>query len=72
MGPRIKAISEKPATRNADLPVLVDAEQIHSCRYDDDEVEIYMVSIDSPAVQEYIVGMSKVVQRPMRRYVIIL
>ena len=43
------------ATHNANFPVLGDAEQIHSCRYADDNVSIQSGSIDSPVVQKEIV-----------------
>lgn len=43
------------ATHNANFPVLGDAEQIHSCRYEDDKITIHTGSIDSPILQKEIV-----------------
>lgn len=43
------------ATHNANFPVLGDAEQIHSCRYEDDTITIHIGSIDSPVLQKEIV-----------------
>lgn len=43
------------ATHNANFPVLGDAEQIFSCRYVDEKVEITAGSIDSPELQQEIV-----------------
>lgn len=43
------------ATHNANFPVLGDAEQIHSCRYEDDKITIHSGSIDSPVLQKEIV-----------------
>jgi chromosome segregation protein len=43
------------ATHNANIPVLGDAEQIHSCRYFDDKIIIHTGSIDSPVLQKEIV-----------------
>ncbi len=43
------------ATHNANFPVLGDAEQIHSCRYEDDKIIIRSGSIDSPILQKEIV-----------------
>jgi len=43
------------ATHNANFPVLGDAEQIHSCRYEDDKITIHAGSIDSPVLQKEIV-----------------
>ena len=43
------------ATHNANFPVLGDAEQIHSCRYEDDKISIHAGSIDSPVLQKEIV-----------------
>jgi ABC-type enterochelin transport system ATPase subunit len=43
------------ATHNANFPVLGDAEQILSCRYVDEKVEILSGSIDSPELQQEIV-----------------
>lgn len=43
------------ATHNANFPVLGDAEQIHSCRYEDDRIMIRSGSIDSSILQKEIV-----------------
>ncbi len=43
------------ATHNANFPVLGDAEQIHSCRYEDDRITIHTGGIDSPVLQKEIV-----------------
>jgi len=43
------------ATHNANFPVLGDAEQIHSCRYSDQTIELKSGSIDSPDLQKEIV-----------------
>ncbi len=43
------------ATHNANFPVLGDAEQIHSCRYSDDKIELKSGSIDNPHLQKEIV-----------------
>lgn len=43
------------ATHNANFPVLGDAEQIHSCRYEDGKISIHAGSIDSPVLQKEIV-----------------
>ncbi|MCG8642799.1 MAG: hypothetical protein MI862_23935, partial [Desulfobacterales bacterium] len=43
------------ATHNANFPVLGDAEQIHSCHYVDNTIDIHAGSIDSPLVQREIV-----------------
>jgi hypothetical protein len=43
------------ATHNANFPVLGDAEQIHSCCYEDDKMTIFSGSIDSPLLQKEIV-----------------
>ena len=43
------------ATHNANFPVLGDAEQIHSCRYEDDKIMIHAGSIDAPVLQKEIV-----------------
>lgn len=43
------------ATHNANFPVLGDAEQIHSCRYEDDKIMIRSGSIDSSILQKEIV-----------------
>lgn len=44
------------ATHNANFPVLGDAEQIHSCRYVDDNIELQSGSVDVPAIQSEIVN----------------
>jgi len=44
------------ATHNANIPVLGDAEQIHSCRFADGELTIESGSIDSPTLQKEIVN----------------
>ena len=43
------------ATHNANVPVLGDAEQIHSCRYADYKLNFQSGSIDSPLLQKEIV-----------------
>jgi len=43
------------ATHNANFPVLGDAEQIHSCRYENDTVLLKTGSIDAPVLQKEIV-----------------
>ncbi len=43
------------ATHNANFPVLGDAEQIFSCQYTDDKMNITTGSIDHPALQQEIV-----------------
>ena len=43
------------ATHNANFPVLGDAEQIHSCRYANEEITLTSGSIDTPAIQQEIV-----------------
>jgi len=43
------------ATHNANLPVLGDAEQIHSCRYSDECIRLKSGSIDSPDLQNEII-----------------
>ncbi len=43
------------ATHNANVPVLGDAEHVHSCRLSDEKVELYSGSIDNPKVQKEIV-----------------
>ena len=44
------------ATHNANFPVLGDAEQIISCVYSDDDININAGSIDSPELQSEIVN----------------
>ena len=44
------------ATHNANIPVLGDAEQVHSCRFTDEELTINSGSIDSPLLQKEIVN----------------
>lgn len=43
------------ATHNANFPVLGDAEQIHSCCYSDEKIELASGSIDNPILQKKIV-----------------
>ena len=43
------------ATHNANFPVLGDSEQVHSCRYTDEKMELNSGSIDSPVIQQEIV-----------------
>jgi ABC-type cobalamin/Fe3+-siderophores transport system ATPase subunit len=59
----IKLIREmKPATQfifathNANFPVLGDAEQVHACRYQDDEIQVQTGSIDAKAIQTEIIN----------------
>jgi chromosome segregation protein len=42
-------------THNANFPVLGDGEQVHSCRYSDDQIQLISGSIDNPHIQEEIV-----------------
>ncbi|MBS4031220.1 MAG: hypothetical protein KGZ63_07365 [Clostridiales bacterium] len=44
------------ATHNANFPVLGDAEQIHSCKYSNEKIELTNGSIDSPTIQKEIVN----------------
>jgi ABC-type cobalamin/Fe3+-siderophores transport system ATPase subunit len=43
-------------THNANFPVLGDGEQVHSCRYSDEQIQLKSGSIDNPAIQEEIVN----------------
>ena len=43
------------ATHNANFPVLGDAEQVHACRYSDEQMTLQSGSIDSPDIQQEIV-----------------
>lgn len=45
------------ATHNANFPVLGDADQIHSCTYEDDTINIVTGSIDCPLLQKKIVDL---------------
>ena len=44
------------ATHNANLPVLGDAEQIHSSRYSDEKISVLSGSIDNPDLQNEIIN----------------
>jgi len=44
------------ATHNANFPVLGDAEQVHACRYQDEEVQVQTGSIDAKAIQTEIIN----------------
>ncbi|MFZ5533669.1 MAG: TrlF family AAA-like ATPase [Pseudomonadota bacterium] len=44
------------ATHNANFPVLGDAEQVHACRYQDEQVAVRSGSIDARPVQEAIIN----------------
>lgn len=43
------------ATHNANFPVLGDAEQVHACRYQDEQVTVQSGSIDARPVQDAII-----------------
>lgn len=44
------------ATHNPNMPVLGDAEQVHACRYQDEEIEVLSGGIDSQKVQDAIIN----------------
>jgi hypothetical protein len=44
------------ATHNANFPVLGDAEQVHACRYQDEQVAVQSGSIDARPVQDAIIN----------------
>lgn len=44
------------ATHNPNFPVLGDAEQVHACRYQDEEISINSGGIDSRPIQEEIIS----------------
>jgi len=60
------------ATHNANFPVLGDAEQIISCLYSDDSIQVKSGSIDCPELQQEIVdimeGGEEAFQQRKRRY----
>ncbi|HHD64077.1 MAG TPA: histidinol-phosphatase [Desulfobulbaceae bacterium] len=60
------------ATHNANFPVLGDAEQIISCSYSDDSIQVKSGSIDCPKLQQEIVdimeGGEEAFQQRKRRY----
>ncbi len=60
------------ATHNANFPVLGDAEQIISCSYSDDSIQLKSGSIDCPKLQQEIVdimeGGEEAFQQRKRRY----
>ncbi len=60
------------ATHNANFPVLGDAEQIISCLYSDDSIQVKSGSIDCPKLQQEIVdimeGGEEAFQQRKRRY----
>lgn len=44
------------ATHNANFPVLGDAEQVHACRFQDEQIIVHSGSIDARPVQEAIIN----------------
>lgn len=44
------------ATHNANFPVLGDADQVHACRYQDEEIQVQTGSIDVKAIQTEIIN----------------
>jgi len=55
------------ATHNANIPVLGDSEQIHSCFYSDDKILLKSGSIDSPVLQKEIVDIMEGGQEAFNR-----
>lgn len=55
------------ATHNANFPVLGDAEQIHSCIYEDGTVNITSGSIDSPNMQKEVIDIMEGGEDAFRR-----
>jgi ABC-type cobalamin/Fe3+-siderophores transport system ATPase subunit len=55
------------ATHNANFPVLGDAEQVHSCRYEDEVVHVRSGSIDARPVQEAIINIMEGGQEAFNR-----
>lgn len=55
------------ATHNANFPVLGDAEQVHACRYQDEQVAVQSGSIDARPVQEAIIDIMEGGQEAFNR-----
>jgi len=55
------------ATHNANIPVLGDSEQIHSCFYSDDRITLKSGSIDNPLLQKEIVDIMEGGQEAFNR-----
>lgn len=55
------------ATHNANFPVLGDAEQVHSCRYQDEKVAVQSGSIDARPVQDAIINIMEGGQEAFNR-----
>lgn len=55
------------ATHNANFPVLGDAEQVHACEYQDENVSILSGSIDAHPVQEAIINIMEGGQEAFNR-----
>lgn len=55
------------ATHNANFPVLGDAEQVHACQYQDENVTIQSGSIDARSVQEAIINIMEGGQEAFNR-----
>lgn len=54
-------------THNANFPVLGDAEQVHSCQYQDEKISILSGSIDASPVQEAIINIMEGGQEAFNR-----
>ncbi|WP_232244600.1 response regulator [Pseudomonas citronellolis] len=54
-------------THNANLPVLGDAEQVYSCRYQDEKVAVQSGSIDARPVQDAIINIMEGGQEAFNR-----
>ncbi len=52
------------ATHNANFPVLGDAEQVHACRYQDEQVAVQSGSIDARPVQDAIINIMEGGRKP--------
>ena len=55
------------ATHNANFPVLGDAEQVHACRYQDEQVAVQSGSIDARPVQDAIIDIMEGGQEAFNR-----
>ncbi|MFY9261641.1 MAG: AAA family ATPase [Gallionella sp.] len=55
------------ATHNANFPVLGDAEQIHACQYQDEQINLASGSIDARPVQEAIINIMEGGQEAFNR-----
>jgi len=55
------------ATHNANFPVLGDAEQVHACRYQDEQVAVQSGSIDARPVQDAIINIMEGGQEAFNR-----